>query len=406
MKFACLYVDRYLEGWRNIGEDMMIFATMNLYKHMGIDEAEIVRLPQSQLRSYDGEDLILPLNFPFFGNFKMSPKIHPVFIAISVIHSSVVDSMGLKEYEPIGCRDLYSYRVLKQAGVDAYVNGCMTITLPKRELGADRKKVYFIDIPEKLRPFIPEELLKDAVFDSQVFFGDEAYNADEKFTDARYMEYIREAKLVVSSRLHCVVPCAAAGIPTVAVCEKKSFRFDWLDNIMPVYSEKEFADINWDPKPIEFEAEKKLILDHAASRVWAEYHKWTSRPKIFRIYNNDRTDYLPDSAGETYDYLKKTWGKGTGHKYVLWGVTQTAYVIYDHISEHYPDAELSAVIDVFNKQSFHGMETCGLDFLEKNRDCTVFVTAEAANAEAIALFSKLNITDYIICWNNPRTQKR
>ena len=69
LKFANLYVDS--KEYKNLGEDMMIFSIFNLYHHMGIDFDSIVRIPVSQLRNYDGEDVILPVNYPIYGRKKI-----------------------------------------------------------------------------------------------------------------------------------------------------------------------------------------------------------------------------------------------------------------------------------------------------------------------------------------------
>ena len=77
MKFANLYVDNKV--WKNMGDDMMINSIFNLYEYMGIKREDVIRIPVSSLRTYDEEDVILPLNYPFYGNFSISQKIHPVF---------------------------------------------------------------------------------------------------------------------------------------------------------------------------------------------------------------------------------------------------------------------------------------------------------------------------------------
>lgn len=402
MKFANLYVDG--KKWKNIGDDMMVFSIFNLYRHMGIDPKDVERVPVSALRNYDGEDVLLPINYPFYGLFRLSPRIHPVFLATSVLHAAVIEYMELKKYEPIGCRDIYTYQTLKKAGLDVYLNGCMTITLPRQELGQDRSKAFFIDIPDTLHPFIPSSLLENAVFDTQNYFDEAALAADEIFTCARYKQYINEAKLIVTSRLHCALPCAAAGIPTILASEKKSFRYNWLENILPVYTQERFSEIDWDPPSLEFEDQKKILLDHAASRVWDEYHRLISRPQIYSLYYNENYDYSPESTRNVIAFTEKNWDKNGEYRYILWGVTQTAEFLYDYIQRNYPRARLVGVVDMYHHQIFHGMKTGGLELL-KDREIPVFVTVESANEESLKFFKKQNQTKYVICWTNPRTKK-
>lgn len=401
MKFANLYLDSKV--YKNMGEDMMIFSIFNLYHHMGVDRDSVTRVPVSKMRDYDGEDVLLPLNYPFYGLFALSPKIHPVFLGISVLHGAVAEYMRLKEYEPIGCRDLHTYKVLKQKGIDVYLNGCLTITLPKRERPKNLQKVYLVDVPPGLKEYLPASFAENIVELSQNFFDDDVQVASEEYTRHRYEEYINEASLVVSSRLHCILPCAAAGIPTVLAVNAKSSRYNWLENIMPIYTSKRYGAINWNPEPLEFEKEKKMLLDHAASRVWAEYRRLTDREFIQTMYMNSCDDYSIESIRDAATYMKEHWrDKGRGNRYILWGVTQTAELLYDNIREQYPEAELVGVVDKFNKQDFHGISTSSDDII-KNDGTTVFVTAESANEYAKRLFVECGNTNYVICWSNPKT---
>lgn len=385
---------------------MMIFSIFNLYHHMGIDFDSIVRIPVSQLRNYDGEDVILPVNYPIYGLFSLSPQIHPVFLGLSILHGAITNYIDLRKYQPIGCRDLHTFRILREKGIDAYLNGCLTITLPKRERPTTLKSIYLVDVPVEVKEFIPIPLLKNIVELSQNFWNDEAKLADEDYTKLRYEEYINNAKLVVSSRLHCVLPCAAAGIPTILTVKKKSSRYNWLENIMPIYTLKDYGEINWDPLPLEFEGSKKLILEHAASRIWEEYYRLTARSQIQDIFMNDCTDYSIETATNAVSYMEKHWRKSDGDiKYVIWGVTQTAELLYDFICKNYPKAKLVGVVDMFHEQKFHGIMTSSTDLL-MNDGTTVFVTAEAANAFAKNFFAEHNIKNYVMCWDNPKTNSR
>lgn len=390
-----------------MGDDMMILSIFNLYAHMGIPHNQIVRIPVSELRSYDGEDVILPLNYPFYGSFHLSPKIHPVFIAISALHPSVIDRMDLREYEPIGCRDLYTWKMLKKAGVDAYMNGCMTITLPRQDRSGEQHKTFFVDVPDSLQPHIPPKLLRDAEFTTQNYFGEDAKDATEEYTWNRYQQYIREAALVVTSRLHCAMPCAAAGIPTILAMEKKSFRYNWVENLMPVYTREDFDRIDWAPPPLEFERQKKVLLDHASSRVWYEYHRLVSQPQIEIWYNNDRTDFSAESMRNVISYCEQNWSKEEETEYVIWGVTQTAELIYDYLCKEYPCAKLVGVLDATCTAPFHNVAPQhDRDLLRRKRNAVVFVTPESANAPANQFFAEMGRTNYVLCWTNPKTEKK
>ena len=172
MKFANIIMDR--KGRCTVGDDIQLLAIEDLYKYMGIDYDNVVRIPFSHLSTYDGEYVILPLSFPFYGysnrnnitNF--SPRIIPVFLgfATMVQNYSPTDIEYLRRYEPIGCRDQYTMNALRSNGIDAYLNGCLTATLPKKRNGFDdKKKVFCVDIPESFHKYIPKDILAKNIYD-------------------------------------------------------------------------------------------------------------------------------------------------------------------------------------------------------------------------------------------------
>ncbi|MEM1510192.1 MAG: polysaccharide pyruvyl transferase family protein [Thermofilaceae archaeon] len=85
---------------------------------------------------------------PLFISFHVSPHIAWRFLRKEVIEY-------LKQYEPIGCRDIWTMRLLNHFGIKAYFSGCLTLTLdykygaPKRE-----EKIIIIDLDPRLKKYI------------------------------------------------------------------------------------------------------------------------------------------------------------------------------------------------------------------------------------------------------------
>ena len=50
----------------NIGDYAQLLAIDNLYSYMGVDEEDIVKIEYYDLLDYEGEYVILPINFIFF----------------------------------------------------------------------------------------------------------------------------------------------------------------------------------------------------------------------------------------------------------------------------------------------------------------------------------------------------
>ncbi len=395
MKFANLLADS--EHMKNIGEDMQILAIENLYRFMKIDYENVIRIPVSQLRDYDGEKVVLPINYPFFGKFKISSQIIPVFLGLSILCGNVSDDMELFKYEPIGCRDKHSYEELKKYNIDAYLNGCLTAAFPLRDDNSgERTKVFLVDPPDKLLRYIPKNLLDNSETVTHIFFDQQI---NESFSKNLYERYKKEAKLIITSRLHCAMPCIAAGIPVVFACTKKSFRYTWLEKYVPIYEEGNFCQINWAPNPVFYEDFKNTLLENAAFRVLDAFNREKNILNIHKFYYMpSKEKYEIESLENAKKYVETAWKSSAEKKYILWGVTQTAELIFEYISQNYPEAILIGVIDNFHSQIFHGIQTITSESLFYHRDAVIFITAESANKVASELCVYLGIESYVVCW--------
>ena len=102
MKYANVVFDGNRTGSVNIGDDLQLVAIENLYREMGIDYKDVVKIGLSQLATYDGEYVILPISFPLYGyreglNITMfSPKIIPVFLGLSIMSENLSDDEIVK----------------------------------------------------------------------------------------------------------------------------------------------------------------------------------------------------------------------------------------------------------------------------------------------------------------------
>ena len=73
----------------NIGDYAQLLAIDNLYSYMGVKEEDIVRIEYYDLLDYDGEYVVLPINFifnnPYYGERELllSSRIIPVFLGIN-----------------------------------------------------------------------------------------------------------------------------------------------------------------------------------------------------------------------------------------------------------------------------------------------------------------------------------
>ena len=400
----------------NLGDNLQLMSIDNLYKSMGLGEKEIIKIPYNELSTWYGkglEKVILPINFPFL-EYKekglsglFSKKIIPVFLGLTLLNNyiSKEDIAFLKEHEPIGCRDEYTYNNLKREGIVVWLNGCMTLTMfnkRTKEHHDNAKNVLIIDICNRLLEHIPEHIKENATNFSQIVTLKDNESINE-YVSHRYKMYNEKAKLVITSRLHCAVPCIAMGIPVVIAVEKVSCRFSWLEKFLPIYTPEKFDSIDWNPNLINCKKIKNLMLQNAINRISDTSFKFISTYEISNFWLiRKKSNYHIDGYEEAIESISK-FGAFEGVEYAFWGMTVISVMINQYIKYNFPTAKLKHVFDKYRKIKFEGLTTKSIKSFEpeKLQNLFIFVTASAATHEAIEFFHRINKNEkYCICYQN------
>ena len=157
----------------NIGDNVQTFAIDNIYKRMGIKTEDLVYINVTEMANYNGEYVILPIacygsHYKRFSQFPTSDKIIPLFVSFEMSDMNCDDIIPyLKKNEPIGCRDEKTMLLLRSKGIEAYLSGCLTITLPRRSKRPSNGKVFLVDISAKLEKYIPDSIRKKCEYVKQ-----------------------------------------------------------------------------------------------------------------------------------------------------------------------------------------------------------------------------------------------
>jgi hypothetical protein len=182
MKFAYLksYTVQGLElsgksqqwGHVNLGDPIRDYTLSLLYKKMNVCP---VNLYFDDFTTYTGETVVLPintyLNYPYgYGQLPMSNKIIPVYLHLAIHDMELFRPEFFQSYQPIGCRDEQTMRVLHSMGIQTYLSGCLSLTYPRSAKVPKNGKVFFVDTPETLLNFVPDEIKKRAEFLSHEVF--------------------------------------------------------------------------------------------------------------------------------------------------------------------------------------------------------------------------------------------
>ncbi len=269
-------------GFCNLGDIAQTLAVDLIYRVLHIDENDIVNIFVDELGTYRGEKVLLPIAgfFNYRKNapaFPTSEDIIPVFLSLYTISGLYLNKKEFwKKQGLIGCRDERTMELMRKRGYDAWLLGCMTMLFPCRDHVPEKEHVFIVDAEPSVYNYIPERLMKSAEYVTHLVKVDSGMSREqtgramENKTRELLQRYYQEATLVITSRLHCAAPCIAMGIPTVVVRKGFDERYGWIDKFVHLYTEDEFAQIDWEPKPVELELHKKRLMDAAVSIVRRE----------------------------------------------------------------------------------------------------------------------------------------
>ncbi len=173
--------------------------------------------------------------------FPPSDSIVPVFIGLHITNWNDTAEHFLssecieyfKRHEPIGCRDKETMQLLASNGIEAFCSKCLTTTFPKREIEPKDGKVFLVDLAGiPLPEFLHEQAIRVS-HDAADRDGDKLNTLRAEQLLARYRD---EARLVLTTRLHCALPCIAMGVPVVYFGNPSDHRVSVLDDLgIPIH---------------------------------------------------------------------------------------------------------------------------------------------------------------------------
>jgi polysaccharide pyruvyl transferase len=240
-----------------------------------------------------GRDIDAILNGWFLAGEEWPPPdaLHPLVVSFYAPAecTRVYDRRHLEWYrrhEPIGCRSSAFARNIEAIGVRAYFSGCLSLCLPPApmERGAE---VCVVDCDTNLlRRLVPVHVLERATFLSHVDRTDArglsrriakralrelrphaprlvwsiaaAYrrrrHAERTARARALLDRYARARLVITGRLHCFLPCLALGTPVLLLhSPADAHRLGGLAELGRAYTERDQRiDLDWsnpDPNP-------------------------------------------------------------------------------------------------------------------------------------------------------------
>jgi Polysaccharide pyruvyl transferase len=230
----------------NLGDEIQTIAQLGFISR----GADIKAIDRELTHEYRGTRRVLVSNGWFLHNtgaWPPSRDIDPIFISMHIAKPDLLTPENIayfQKHEPIGCRDTHTLRLLQNAGIEAYFSGCLTLTLhnpygdEERDIPAvicdshlSEGRDYPPSAPRLLKKLVPEEILRKAI------------RVEQECSPANLLDYRRKAimaeglldlyaraRVVITSRLHCALPCIAMGTPVVFLHRNYDHdtRFDGL----------------------------------------------------------------------------------------------------------------------------------------------------------------------------------
>jgi len=264
---------------QNIGDDVQSIAAAAQLPRVDL------YVDRERLDAVEGPDPVGTIMNAWFlegDRWPPSRALSPIFVGFHVAPKSrdlvAKHAPYLKSFEPIGTRDKGTAEFLASLGIAAEVTYCMTLTFPTRTMAPAHGRVVIVDAAGVQ---VPRTLRRHAVRLSHVV---------PLMRDATKLQYARElieyyrdnARLIITTRLHCALPCIAMGIPVVFFGNPKDYRTSIVRDIGGIIYDGEMhrkeltprslvgralGRVDWSPKPLDVSAVKTRLLEAVSARM-------------------------------------------------------------------------------------------------------------------------------------------
>lgn len=271
----------------NLGDEIQAIAASTFLPRIDTlvdrDALDMHRVPDTRMllngwfllgEAWPPPAVITPLVVSFYATEERPDVLSPRLVA------------WYRRHEPIGCRSKAMLARVEALGLRAYFSGCLTLCLPPRPgpPPSDGPTLIVDCDAAPLRQLVPARVVSRARFLTHVALSDAAslgrrlarralahgraiaprlaWELSARWRMRRHHERMEQArallaaysgaKLVITSRLHCFLPCLALGTPVVLLhTGADGARFSGLAELGRSYTLRDDrVDIDWDdPAP-------------------------------------------------------------------------------------------------------------------------------------------------------------
>lgn len=147
------------------------------------------------------------------GDFDWPPPENVVPLMVS-FHAATPDILMtdagvayFKKHQPIGCRDKFTQTLMEKHGVQAYFSGCLTTTIDFYHHHQENDTTFLVDVNHQP---LDGQVTHVTHWDPKT---QKKTTAENLVSALHLLHQYSVAKQVITSRLHCFLPCRAMGVP-------------------------------------------------------------------------------------------------------------------------------------------------------------------------------------------------
>lgn len=265
MKYGLLY---YKET-DNIGDDIQTYAQRQFLPKV---DYLIDRESLNLFVPNEKENVATIMNAWYLHNkaaWPPSPYIKPL---LTSMHFSVNNRLNggddyirgegekyLKKYGPVGCRDEETVKRLNNIGIPTYFSGCMTLTLKPFQNVEKQDYICAVDVENEILEKIKSSTKREVRVITHSVNPEEisVKSIEQRMLDVEeLLKTYAQAHLVITSRLHTMLPSIAVGTPVILI-HKAEYEKDRLETFLKYadsyidtqFLEMDITNILENPKP-------------------------------------------------------------------------------------------------------------------------------------------------------------
>lgn len=300
---------------RNIGDDIQSYAAIQYLPNIDC------YIEREELDTYvpeHNEQISVIMNGRFLHNprnWPPSPYINPLFVSThftNYLNDEVpiyLKDTGidyLKKYSPIGLRDKLVKNVFDDNKIDNYFSGCLTLNINKFKNIEKTDQICLVDVSDEItsKVFKNQTYNIKSVTHSLELSENIKLSWEQRFNNVEeLLKTYQESKLVITTRLHCALPCLALGTNVVLIYNEDNLdvknRIEEYTPYLNTMSELEFLNADFGKikkiqnsnKYLELAIKNDELCKKFVSKSLVKKHDIIS-PNIYKsLYVNNKIKY-------------------------------------------------------------------------------------------------------------------